>query len=122
MSRIRGFDTSIEVAIRSELKRSGLRFKKNVMSLPGRPDVVFPSEKLVVFINGDFWHGFRYPAWKRRLSPYWKKKIERNRARDRQNYAKLRRRGWRILRIWEHHVKADLSACVYRVMAALNMQ
>jgi len=120
MSRIRGFDTSLEVVVRRELRRHGLRFKANVMSLPGRPDVVFPSAKLIVFIDGDFWHGFRYPVWKRRLLPFWKAKIERNRARDLRNFATLRRRGWRVLRIWEHQVKNDLAECVRRIVVALR--
>lgn len=120
MSRIRGFGTSLEVAVRRELRRCGLRFKANVMSLPGRPDLVFPSARLVVFIDGDFWHGFRYPAWKRRLPLYWKRKIERNRARDVRTLAKLRRRGWRVVRIWEHQVKRDLATCVQRILVALR--
>jgi len=120
MSRIRGFDTSLEVAVRRELRRCRVRFKANVMSLPGRPDLVFPSAKLIVFIDGDFWHGFRYPAWKRRLAPYWKAKIERNRARDIRNFAALRRSGWRVLRIWEHQVKHDLPACIRRIVVALR--
>jgi len=119
MSRIRGFDTSLEVAVRRELRRLGLRFKANVMSLPGRPDLVFRRERVVVFVDGDFWHGFRYPAWKRRLPRFWRKKIERNRARDLSNFAKLRRRGWRVVRVWEHQVKSDLTCCVSRIVAAL---
>jgi len=119
MSRIRGFDTSLEVAVRRELRRLGLRFKANVMSLPGRPDLVFARERLVVFVDGDFWHGFRYPAWKRRLPHFWREKIERNRARDLRNFAKLRHRGWRVIRVWEHQVKRDLTNCVSRIAAAL---
>src|SRR6267378_2878657 len=97
MSRIRGFDSSPEIAVRRELSRQGVRYRKNVLSLPGRPDVVFPSQKLIVFIDGDFWHGFRYPRWKHRLSLPWRQKIERNRARDLRNFAYLRRQGWRVV-------------------------
>lgn len=120
MSRIRGFDTTPEVAVRRELRRHRLRYRKNVMSLPGRPDVVFPSAQVAVFVDGDFWHGYRYPSWKRRLTASWRAKIERNRARDRRNYAALRRRGWRVVRIWEHEVKTDVRGCVRRVIAALR--
>lgn len=120
MSRIRGFDTSLEVAVRAELRRRGLKFRKNVMSLPGRPDLVFAAQRLVVFIDGDFWHGYRYPAWRQRLSPFWQAKIERNRARDRKNFAKLRRNGWRVLRIWEHAVTKHLADCIDKVQAALR--
>jgi DNA mismatch endonuclease (patch repair protein) len=90
------------------------------MSLPGRPDLVFQTEKLAVFVDGDFWHGYRFPAWRSRLSPYWKAKIERNRARDRRNFATLRRRGWHVLRIWEHAISNDLAACANRIEAALR--
>jgi len=120
MSRIRGFDTSLEVAVRRELRRSGFRFKTNVMSLPGRPDLVFPSAKLIVFIDGDFWHGFRYPLWGTRLPRFWRQKIERNRTRDLRNFGKLRRGGWRVVRVWEHQVKRDLKRCVARITDALR--
>lgn len=119
MSRIRGADTSIEVAVRQELWRRGYRYRKNVMTLPGRPDVVFPAARVVVFVDGDFWHGYRYPAWTRKLSRYWDEKLRRNRARDRRNFAKLRRAGWRVIRVWEHDVKRDLAACVDRIAEAL---
>lgn len=120
MSRIRGFDTTPELAVRTGLRRLGWRFQKNVMSLPGRPDLVFAKQRLVVFVDGVFWHGYRYPSWKHRLSSFWQQKIERNRTRDVRNFAKLRRNGWRIVRLWEHQVKADLPSCIERVTAALR--
>jgi DNA mismatch endonuclease (patch repair protein) len=119
MSRIRGFDSTIEVAVRRELSRLGLNYQSNVMALPGRPDLVFADAKLIVFIDGDFWHGYRYPAWKRRLSPFWRAKIERNRRRDRLNHAKLRRCGWRVVRLWAHQVHDDLPGCIERITSSL---
>lgn len=121
MSRIRGFDSRIEVAVREELDRFGIAFEANVMALPGRPDLVFAESKLVVFVDGDFWHGYRYPVWKDRLSPYWKAKIERNRRRDRLNHAKLRRRGWRVIRLWAHQVDRDLPGSVLRIRDELEV-
>jgi DNA mismatch endonuclease (patch repair protein) len=115
MSRIRGFDSQIEISVRTELDRLGIPYEANVMALPGRPDLVFADAKVIVFIDGDFWHGYRYPSWGRRLSRYWKAKIERNRRRDRLNHAKLRRRGWRVLRLWAHEVHTDLSGCIERI-------
>jgi DNA mismatch endonuclease (patch repair protein) len=120
MSRIRGFDSRIEILVRTELDRLGLAYEANVMALPGRPDVVFGGAKLVVFVDGDFWHGYRYPAWKRRLSPYWKAKIERNRRRDRLNHAKLRRRGWKVIRLWAHDVNEDLYGAINRILLHLR--
>src|ERR1043165_3018826 len=91
MSRIRGFDTTIELVIRRALTSAGIRYRKHVMKLPGRPDLVFRRARVVVFIDGDFWHGYRYPAWRDRLAPFWQAKIERNRRRDKKNFAVLRR-------------------------------
>jgi DNA mismatch endonuclease (patch repair protein) len=120
MSRIRGFDTTIEVTIRRALTQQGMRYRKHVMNMPGRPDLVFSKERVVVFIDGDFWHGYQYPRWRDRLSPFWQAKIERNRARDLRNFANLRRRGWRVMRIWEHEVQNDVSHCVERIRHALQ--
>ena len=116
MSRIRGFNTTIELALRRALHKNGLRYRKHVMNMPGRPDIVFRKARLAVFIDGDFWHGYQYPRWGRRLSAYWQGKIERNRNRDRKNFAKLRRRGWRVMRVWQHEIENDLSRCVKRVV------
>ena len=119
MSRIRGFDSKIEVSVRTELDRLGIPYEANVMALPGRPDLVFTQAKLIVFVDGDFWHGYRYPSWKRKLSPYWSAKIERNRRRDRLNHAKLRRRGWQVMRLWGHQVYDDLPGCICRITSQL---
>jgi DNA mismatch endonuclease (patch repair protein) len=71
--------------------------------------------KVVLFVDGDFWHGFRFPAWKRRVSKFWQCKIAGNRARDQRNFRKLRRMGWRVMRVWKHQVKRDLESCIARV-------
>src|SRR5665811_945464 len=93
MSRVKGKDTGIERAVRSELHRRGLRFRKHVSSLPGKPDVVFTKARVIVFIDGDFWHGYRFPAWEEKISDFWKTKIGRTRERDAKNHRKLRREG-----------------------------
>jgi DNA mismatch endonuclease, patch repair protein len=116
MSRIRGFNTTIELAVRRAVSKAGLRYRKHVMTMPGRPDLVFAKARLIVFIDGDFWHGYRYPQWRDRLSSYWQEKIERNRRRDRRNFARLRREGWRVLRLWEHEIERDLDRCVKRIL------
>jgi DNA mismatch endonuclease (patch repair protein) len=120
MSRIRGVDTGIETALRSTLHRLGYRFRKHVRRLPGRPDVVFVAERLAVFVDGDFWHGWRFPRWASKLKPFWSTKIATNRKRDRANHRRLRALGWRVLRVWEHEVERDLDACVRRVTKVLN--
>jgi DNA mismatch endonuclease (patch repair protein) len=120
MSRVKNRDTDIERLVRSELHRRGYRFRKHLRALPGTPDIVFPKPKVVVFIDGDFWHGYRFPQWEFTLSDFWRKKIRKNRDRDRKNFAKLRQMGWRVIRLWKHQVKRDLDGCVIRVSRVLD--
>jgi DNA mismatch endonuclease (patch repair protein) len=101
--------------VRSELFKRGWRFKKHVSSLPGTPDIVFARQAVAVFVDGDFWHGYQFSRWKANLSEFWATKIEKNRKRDRRNFAKLRRLGWQVVRIWQHDIKKDLRRSVGRV-------
>jgi DNA mismatch endonuclease (patch repair protein) len=119
MSRIRGTDTGVEVALRGRLHRLGYRFRKHVRDLPGTPDLVFVAKRIAVFIDGDFWHGWRFPRWVSKLQPRWSDKIATNRARDRSNHRKLRARGWTVIRVWEHEIERDLDACVSKVEGKL---
>lgn len=120
MSQVKGKNTSLEVIVRSELFKRGLRFRKHVRKLPGSPDIVFVSSKTAVFLDGDFWHGYRFGAWSHKLKPYWKEKISRNIRRDRANRRKLRSMGWAVLRIWEHEVKDDLANVVRDISKVAN--
>ena len=119
MSSVRNRDTDLERLVRSGLHKRGLRFKKHVKGLPGTPDIVFTSQAIAVFIDGDFWHGYRFPAWKYKLSDFWKAKIAKNRERDRKNFRKLKRMGWRVIRIWQHEIRADVDACIDRIVSAV---
>jgi len=120
MSQIKGKDTGPEKAVRSELHRRGLRFRKHVATLPGRPDVVFATSRVVVFVDGDFWHGYRFPAWEDKVSDFWKVKIGKNRARDARNHRRLRRQGWTVIRLWQHQLERDFDACIDRVVDAVK--
>src|ERR1700755_2562057 len=120
MSRVRNRDTDLERLIRNEIHRRGYRFKKHVKSLPGSPDLVFSKQMVAVFIDGDFWHGFRFPAWEHKVSDFWKAKILKNRARDQKNFRKLRRMGWTVIRIWQHEIKKDTESCVRRILNAIS--
>ena len=115
MSRVRNRDTDLEALVRSELFERGWRFRKHVSSLPGTPDIVFSRQGVAIFIDGDFWHGYRFPRWKGNLSQFWIAKIQKNRIRDRRNFAKLRRLGWRVARLWQHEIKRDLRRSVDRL-------
>jgi DNA mismatch endonuclease (patch repair protein) len=115
MSRIKGTNTSPERIMVRGLRSLGLYFSQHAKDLPGRPDIVFRRLRLAVFIDGDFWHGWRYPLWKHKLSPRWQEKIESNRARDARNFRRLRARGWLVVRIWEHQIEQAAESCISRV-------
>ena len=120
MSRIRGKGTKPELTMARIFAAENFTFESHARDLPGRPDFVFRKEKLVVFIDGDFWHGWQFPRWQHKLSLEWELKIAKTRRRDRRNFRKLRRLGWSVVRIWEHQVKADPQACLAKVVAALS--
>lgn len=120
MSRVRQRDTDIEQVVRSKLHKRGHRFRKHVRGLPGRPDIVFPSAKLAIFVDGDFWHGYRFEEKCRKMKPYWQEKIRGNIERDQRNKEELERRGWAVLRVWQHEVRDDLSGVLEMIEAALD--
>ncbi len=104
MSKVKNKDTAIELYIRSALHRQGFRFRKNVSGLPGKPDVVLPKYKCVIFIHGCFWH--QHAGCKRATVPqtrveFWTRKLAGNVERDKLNQAKLQAQGWRVLTVWE---------------------
>ncbi len=120
MSRIRGKDTGPERKLGSLLLDRGLDWVIHDRGLPGRPDFVFPDRAVAVFVDGDLWHGWRFPTWRDKLSAKWEAKIAANIARDRRNHQRLRRQGWRVVRIWEHQLDRDPAQCLDRVLKALS--
>lgn len=104
MARIGPKNSSPEMRLRRLVHRMGYRYRLHVGTLPGSPDLVFPSRKCVIFMHGCFWH--RHPGCRLARLPksrldFWRTKLEANRSRDLQNQAALRKLGWRILIIWE---------------------
>lgn len=120
MSRVRVRDTALERIVHSALEERGLTFIKHIADLPGKPDIVFEEAKVVVFVDGDFWHGYRFPAWANKLSPFWREKISSTRKRDKRNFRRLRRRGWVVIRLWQHQIKADIDGCVEKILRQLK--
>ena len=112
MSAIRSRDTKLERKVRSYLHHRGLRFFKNVRKLPGCPDVVFPRRKVVVFINGCFWHKhdckLGHPQPKTNAD-WWDAKRNRTVERDKSNRCKLRQQGWNVLVIWECEARDEVN-------------
>ena len=120
MSRIKGKDTGLEVRVRSALHRRGMRFRKHAKDLPGVPDIVFRKAQVAVFVDGDFWHGYRFYLWKNKVSDFWKQKISKNRERDAKNHRKLRGMGWTVIRLWQHELKQSFDSSVDRIVIAVN--
>ena len=104
MSNIRSKNTKPERVLFDLAKRfwrQGYRYRKHDKKLPGKPDLSFPTHKLAVFVDSEFWHGKDYGLWKKRLpKDYWRKKIAGNIKRDKEIDRKLHYKGWRIIRIW----------------------
>jgi DNA mismatch endonuclease (patch repair protein) len=121
-------DTRHEKVLRSALWKLGCRYRKNVRALPGKPDIVFVVAKLVVFCDGDFWHGRNWNALRKHLrvganASYWTAKIARNKERDRIVTTRLQGQGWRVLRFWETDILANPDAAarvVNRVLHAIR--
>lgn len=106
MRRVRRRDTSAEMRVRSAVHGLGLRYYVDRAPVKGhrrKADLVFPRAKLAVFVDGCFWHGCpEHMTWPQNNSRWWREKIERNVARDRDTDAKLAAAGWRSARFWEH--------------------
>ena len=118
-------DTQHEVMLRSQLWRLGLRFRKNVKTLPGKPDIVFRSVRVVVFCDGDFWHGRYWKTLQLKLkrgtnASYWSAKIASNIYRDKRNTALLKKAGWHVIRLWETDIKRDPLAAATLVKKAVD--
>lgn len=118
MSRVKGKDTKIEVKVRQYLFAKGLRFRKNDNRYPGKPDVVLPKYRTVIFVNGCFWH--QHEGCKRSKLPatntdYWKKKLSRNVINDKMNCEKLRQMGWSVITLWE----CELNKCFDETMGGV---
>jgi DNA mismatch endonuclease (patch repair protein) len=125
LSRIRAIDTKCERELCSVLWRRGLRFRKNIKHLPGKPDVVFISKRLAIFCDGDFWHGKNWSSRRRKLSTgsnssYWVAKIQANISRDRRCTIKLRKLGWEVLRVWESEILAKPHQVANRIQKILR--
>lgn len=118
MARIRGKDTLPERLIAEALKQLGLSWDGHVGDLPGRPDFVFRDAMVVVFVDGDFWHGWRFSIWHDKLTEAWEAKIAANRSRDHRNHRRLRKMGWKVIRLWEHQINRDINAAIKRVLDA----
>ena len=112
-------DTSIELVLRRALYKRGVRYRKNVKSILGTPDIAIKKYRLLVFCDGDFWHGNSYHGVKSHRR-FWDEKIKRNRERDLEYTIRLRDEGWTVLRFWESDIRNDLDGCIKQITDIIN--
>ncbi|EON75170.1 Very-short-patch mismatch repair endonuclease (G-T specific) [Lunatimonas lonarensis] len=123
MSKIKGKNTQPEKRLRRALWHAGIRYRSNRRKLPGKPDISLIKYKLVIFVDGSFWHGHDWANRKDAIKSnrdFWIPKIERNRQRDREINHYYLSKGWTVLRFWDFEVKRELGMCVKRVVDALS--
>lgn len=122
MSRVLSKNTKFELNFIELLTVSTNKpFLTHIKALHGNPDIVFPEQKVCVFLDSDFWHGWQYPRWKHLLkNDFWKEKIQNNRKRDVRNTRRLKKEGWKIIRIWEHNIKKDPTPYIDKINNTLH--
>lgn len=122
MSRVRSKDTTPELTVRRVLHGMGFRYRLHDKKLPGRPDIVFPSRRKVIFVNGCFWHGHegcRYGRLPKSRIEFWRDKINRNRQRDEENLRKLQVDKWHALTVWQCELK-DINGLAHKLYEFLK--
>ena len=123
MQRVKNKDSEIELSLRKALWSMGLRYRKNVKSVFGHPDIAFIGKKIAVFCDSEFWHGY---DWERRKNDFkvrqdfWLPKIERNMERDREVNKRLEAEGWIVIRFWGKEIKSDVNACAEKIKKAVE--
>jgi len=123
MKKIRSKDTKPEVLFRKSLWNKGIRYRKNVKKLSGCPDIVIQKYKTVIFIDGEFWHGYNWEEKREKIKSnrnFWIPKIERNMERDQENNKSLSEMGYTVFRFWEHEIKKDLESCLNKVIVYIS--
>ena len=121
MSKIRSKNTRAELIVFRELRKRKIHFQKHYKKAIGSPDIAFPRKKIAIFIDGDFWHGRNFSKNKKGLpKKYWREKINSNILRDKRNKTKLKRRGWKVLRIWEHELLKNKEKTIGKIVNLLN--
>ncbi len=123
MKAIKNKDSRIELLLRKELWKRGVRYQKNSGKVYGHPDIVFIGKKVAVFCDSEFWHGYNWETRKNDIKSnrdYWISKIERNIARDKEVNAVLESQGWKVIRFWGNEILKETDKCVNMIMLCLE--
>ena len=119
MSRIRSKNTSIDLTMKNLLTSLNCNYKM-YPKMFGNPDFILEEEKIAIFCDGDFWHGYKYFEKNKPPNQYWKNKIETNMNRDKKVSRKLRSKGWSVLRFWEHDLKNRKDICINKILKKIQ--
>lgn len=123
MRQVKNKDSEIELILRKALWQRGIRYRKNVKTIFGHPDIAFKGKKVAVFVDSEFWHGYDWENRKndfRSNQEFWIPKIERNMERDKEVTERLTSEGWTVLRFWGKQVKKDTDYCVEQIEKAVK--
>jgi DNA mismatch endonuclease (patch repair protein) len=120
MSKISGKNTKPELIMRKALFSMGLRYRLHNSKLPGKPDIVFAPKKVVVFVDGDWWHGRNYKKESIKYTPFWQEKIKNNMVRDSKVNKELKAMGWKVFRVWQKDLEKDPMKYAQEVFDYLN--
>ncbi len=123
MKQVKNKDSKIELMLRKELWKRGLRYRKNANGIVGKPDIVFIGKKIAVFCDSEFWHGYDWEHKKhefRSRQDFWIPKIERNMERDREVNEALKSAGWTVIRFWGKEIKSDVCRCADIIEKAIG--
>lgn len=123
MQAVKNKGSKIEVSLQKELWHRGLRYRKNVKTVYGKPDIAFIGKKVAVFCDSEFWHGYDWVNKNKEIKSnrdFWIPKIERNMERDREVNEELIDEGWIVLRFWGNEIKKDLHGCADRIEKAVK--
>ena len=123
MQAVKNKDSQIELLLRQELWSRGLRYRKNVNRIYGKPDIVFIGKKIAVFCDSEFWHGYNWEERKKDFKShqeFWIPKIERNMERDAEVTAKLESEGWTVIRFWGNEIKKNTAQCADIIEKAVH--
>jgi DNA mismatch endonuclease, patch repair protein len=124
MSRQKARDTGPEMLLRRALHRRGLRYQLHVAPVPGlqrRADIVFPRQRIAIFVDGCYWHGCpEHGTQPRKNAAYWSQKIASNKLRDADTTAQLKAAGWRVLRVWEHELADSVAHQVWELVRGFD--
>ena len=123
MQQVKNKDSKIEVLLRKELWSRGIRYRKNVNRIYGKPDIVFIGKKVAVFCDSEFWHGYNWEERKKDFKShqeFWIPKIERNMKRDAEVTARLESEGWTVIRFWGNEIKKNTAQCADIIEKAVH--